>query len=51
MFDIQPLIKPLNTLLTTNGSDINILGRMVLPGGLLLLPLAFVLNLQPILKK
>ena len=51
MFDIQPLVKPLNALLTTNGSDINNLGRLILFGGLLLLPIAFVLNLQSILKK
>jgi len=51
MFDIQPLIKPLKALLTTNGSDLNNFGRLVLFGGLLLLPIAFALNLQPSLKK
>jgi hypothetical protein len=53
MFDIQPLVKPLNDLFTIEGSqgDINMLGRIVIFGGLLLLPVAFVLNLRPILRK
>jgi hypothetical protein len=31
--------------------EINILGRIVIYGGLLLLPVAFALNLQPMLKR
>ena len=50
MFDIEPLVKPLNNLFTIDGQQINNLGRIVIFGGLLLLPLAFVLNLRPMLK-
>ena len=53
MFDIEPLVKPLNELLTIKGQqgEINLLGRIVIYGGLLLLPIAFALNLQPLLKR
>lgn len=53
MFDIELLIKPLNNLFTINGrqGEINTLGRIVIYGGLLLLPIAFALNFQPILKR
>lgn len=51
MYDIESLTVPFKSLLTVNGYDVNILGRIVLIGGLLLLPLAFVLNLQPLLKR
>ena len=53
MFDIEPLVKPLNNLFTIEGQqgDINTLGRIVIYGGLLLLPIAFVLNLRPLLRK
>ena len=53
MFDIEPLVKPLNNLFTIEGQqgDINMLGRIVIYGGLLLLPVAFVLNLRPLLRK
>ena len=53
MYDIEPLIGPLNNLLTIEGQqgDINMLGRIVIFGGLLLLPVAFVLNLQPMLRR
>ena len=53
MFDIEPLIKPLNNLFTINSrqDEINMLGRIVIYGGLLLLPVAFVLNLRPMLKR
>lgn len=53
MFDIEPLVKPLNDLLTIEGQQgqINMLGRIVIYGGLLLLPLAFALNLQSLLKR
>jgi len=53
MFDIEPLVKPLNDLFTIEGQQgqINTLGRIVIYGGLLLLPLAFALNLQSLLKR
>ena len=53
MFDIEPLVKLLNNLFTIEGQqgDINMLGRIVIYGGLLLLPVAFALNLRPILKR
>lgn len=53
MFDLEPLVKPLNNLFTINGrqGEINMLGRIVIYGGLLLLPVAFVLNLRPMLKR
>ena len=52
-FDIDPLIKPLNSLFTIEGraGDINLIGRIVIYGGLLFLPLAFALNLQPMLRR
>jgi hypothetical protein len=53
MFDIELLVKPLNELFTIEGKqgEINTLGRIVIYGGLLLLPVAFVLNLRPLLAK
>jgi hypothetical protein len=51
MLDIEPLTKVLNNLLTIDGQQINVLGRIVIYGGLLLLPLAFVLNLRPMWRK
>jgi len=53
MFDIEPLVKLLNNLFTIEGQqgDINMLGRIVIFGGLLLLPVAFALNLQSMLKR
>jgi uncharacterized membrane protein YidH (DUF202 family) len=53
MFNIEPLVKPLNNLFTIEGQqgNINILGRIVIFGGLLLLPFAFVLNLRPLFRK
>lgn len=53
MFDIQSLITSLNGLFTMAGSqgEINMLGRIVIFGGLLLLPVAFVLNLLPMLRR
>ena len=50
-FDIKPLTTLVTSWLTFNGSDVNGLGRLVLIGGLLLLPVAFVINLLPLLKK
>ena len=53
MFDIEPLVKPLNNLFMIKGrqGEINMLGRIVIYGGLLLLPVAFVLNLRPMLRR
>jgi hypothetical protein len=53
MLDIEFLAIPLHDLLTVNGrgSEINTLGRIVILGGLLLLPVAFILNLQPLLVR
>jgi hypothetical protein len=51
MFNIAPFARVLNNLFTIDGQEINMLGRIVIYGGLLLLPLAFVLNLRPILKR
>jgi hypothetical protein len=54
MFDIEPLVKPLNNLFTIKGQsgDINTLGRIVIYGGLLLfLPVTFAINLQSMLKR
>ena len=52
VFDIGPLEKLLNELFTIGGQqgELNLLGRIVIFGGLLLLPVALVLNLQPLLK-
>jgi len=49
--DMELLIKPYQSLFTVNGYDINMLGRIVLIGGLLLLPIAFVINILPLLNK
>ncbi len=55
MFNIEPLARVLNNLFTIEGRqgeiEINMLGRIVIYGGLLLLPVAFVFNLQPMLKR
>ena len=51
MADVQPLVEPLKNLLTIDGQQINTLGRSVFLGGLLLLPAAFLLNLQPMLVR
>jgi len=53
MFKIEPLARLLNDLFTIAGQqgEINTLGRIVIYGGLLLLPVALALNLQPMLKK
>ena len=50
MFDMEQLTKPLTAILTTNGYDLNSPGRIFLMSGLLLLPVAFVLNLRTMLK-
>ena len=53
MFDIEPLARVLNNLFTIEGQqgEINMLGRIVIFGGLLILPVAFALNLRPMLKR
>lgn len=53
MFNLEPLASLLNDLFTVAGQqgDINMLGRIVIYGGLLLLPVAFALNLQSMLKR
>jgi hypothetical protein len=51
MVDIDPLTTVLHNLFTIDGQQINRLGRIVIYGGLLLLPLAFVLNLRPMWRK
>jgi len=53
MFNIEPLARVLNNLFTIEGQqgNINMLGRIVIFGGLLLLPVAFVLNLRPLFRK
>ena len=50
-FEIKPLTTLVTSWLTFNGSDVNGLGRLVLIGGLLLLPVAFVINLLPLFKR
>jgi hypothetical protein len=49
--DIEPLTSLVTSWFTVNGSDVNGMGRLVLIGGLFLLPAAFVINLRPMLKK
>jgi hypothetical protein len=53
MFDLEPLAKLLNNWFTIPGQQgqINTLGRIVVFGGLLVLPIAFALNLQSMLKR
>jgi hypothetical protein len=51
LFNREPLARVLNNLFTIDGQEINMLGRIVIYGGLLLLPVAFVLNLRSMLKR
>jgi hypothetical protein len=53
LFNIEPLAKLLNDWFTLEGrqGEINMLGRIVIYGGLLALPVAFALNLQSMLKR
>ncbi|HZM21045.1 MAG TPA: hypothetical protein VFC02_04825, partial [Anaerolineales bacterium] len=55
MFNIEPVARVLNNLFTIDGQQgeiqINMLGSIVIYGGLLLLPVSFALNLQPMLKR
>lgn len=55
MLNIEPLARVLNNLFTVDGQqagmEINTLGRIVIYGGLLLLPIAFTLNLRPLLRR
>ena len=50
-FEIEPLTARVTALFTVNGYDVNGLGRIVLISGLFLLPVAFLINLLPMLKK
>ena len=50
-FGYKAIDAPATSWLTVNGSDVNGLGRIVLIGGLLLLPVSFVINLLPTLKR
>jgi dolichyl-phosphate-mannose--protein O-mannosyl transferase len=47
---IEPLITAVESMLTVDGV-LNVLGRIILFGGMLLLPVAFMLNLRPMLKR
>jgi hypothetical protein len=49
--DVEALIAPVESVLTVDGFRPNTLGYTIICGGLLLLPVAFVLNLSPILKR
>ena len=55
IFDIQPLANLLINLFTIDGPPgeiyLNTPGRIVIYGGLFLLPVAFALNLQPMLVR
>ena len=53
MVDIEPLTNLLDRVFTIDGQQeqINMLGRIVLFGGLLLLPVAFAVNFPPLLNK
>jgi hypothetical protein len=49
--DIESLVAPIESVLTVDGSQPNALGYIILCGGMLLLPVAFALNLSPLLKR
>ena len=53
MFDIEPLVKLLNGWFTIPGQsgEINTLGRIVVFGGLMFLPVAFALDVQSMLNR
>jgi hypothetical protein len=51
MLEIERVAKPITALFTSNGYDLNVPGRIFIIGGLLLLPIAFALNLRPLLRK
>jgi len=51
MFEIEQLARPITAIFTSNGYDLNMPGRIFMIGGLILLPVAFVLNLLPMLKR
>ena len=48
--DIEPLVRPIESVLTIDGSQPHALGLTIICGGMLLLPVAFLLNLRPMLK-
>ena len=49
--DIEPLVAPIESVLTVDGNRPNAIGWTIICGGMLLLPLAFVLNFRPMLKR
>ena len=49
--DIEPLVAPIESVLTVDGSQPSGPGYSLICGGMLLLPVAFLLNLRPILKR
>ena len=51
MFEIEQLAKPITAIFTSNGYDLTMPGRIFMISGLILLPVAFVLNLLPMLKR
>jgi hypothetical protein len=49
--DIEAIVAPIESVITIDGSRPNALGFTIICGGLLLLPVAFLLNLRPMLKR
>ncbi len=49
-FDIELLQAPVKYALSVDGQQVNMFGRVVLLGGMLALPVAFVLDLVPMIK-
>ncbi|HEV7646459.1 MAG TPA: hypothetical protein VGO50_21170 [Pyrinomonadaceae bacterium] len=48
--EIEPLITGTKYFLTTDGQQVNMLGRVIMLGGMLALPVAFVWNLIPVVR-
>ena len=48
--DIEPLVRSIESVLTIDGSQPHALGLIIICGGMLLLPVAFLLNLYPMLQ-
>lgn len=51
VFEIEPLLGVLKSLMTTDGQQLNNLGRMTVFGGVFLLPVAFLINLTSMFMK
>lgn len=49
--DMELLVAPIESVLTVDGSQPNALGYTIICGGLLLLPVAFLINLRPLLRR